>query len=148
MPSHRRNRHLTLALGTLCGLLAGAWIASMFFAATFESRNMVLLGLKNGSFFLSWFHQWPATQPWMRLESHPPGAVYWLPTIVRNWAFTVIRVPLWIPLSVILLLWLLARRKRPTPGHCVKCGYDLTGNRSGRCPECGTAAMRRKPTVP
>jgi hypothetical protein len=22
-------------------------------------------------------------------------------------------------------------------GHCVECGYNLTGNRSGRCPECG-----------
>jgi hypothetical protein len=21
--------------------------------------------------------------------------------------------------------------------HCQKCGYDLTGNVSGRCPECG-----------
>jgi hypothetical protein len=27
-----------------------------------------------------------------------------------------------------------ARRKR---GHCVPCGYDLTGNESGACPECG-----------
>lgn len=24
------------------------------------------------------------------------------------------------------------------PGHfCIECGYDLTGNTSGRCPECG-----------
>ncbi len=28
-------------------------------------------------------------------------------------------------------------RRRPT-GSCVKCGYDLTGNESGVCPECGT----------
>jgi len=26
----------------------------------------------------------------------------------------------------------------PTPGHCVECDYDLTGNVSGICPECGT----------
>jgi len=26
---------------------------------------------------------------------------------------------------------------RPPPGYCQKCGYDLTGNVSGRCPECG-----------
>ena len=26
------------------------------------------------------------------------------------------------------------RRRR---GRCLFCGYDLTGNRSGRCPECG-----------
>jgi len=24
-------------------------------------------------------------------------------------------------------------------GYCMKCGYDMTGNRSKRCPECGTA---------
>ena len=25
---------------------------------------------------------------------------------------------------------------------CRKCGYDLTGNVSGRCPECGTAVLQ------
>lgn len=29
-----------------------------------------------------------------------------------------------------------ARRLR-RPGHCRQCGYNLTGNVSGRCPECG-----------
>lgn len=27
-------------------------------------------------------------------------------------------------------------------GFCAKCGYDLTGNQSGRCPECGTGSAR------
>ncbi len=27
---------------------------------------------------------------------------------------------------------------RQGPGHCPKCDYDLTGNVSGVCPECGT----------
>ena len=32
----------------------------------------------------------------------------------------------------------LIARRRPYPrGHCRRCGYDLTGNTSGRCPECG-----------
>ena len=30
----------------------------------------------------------------------------------------------------------LARKRRP-PGHCQACGYNLTGNMSGTCPECG-----------
>ncbi len=28
-------------------------------------------------------------------------------------------------------------RKTENPFHCRECGYNLTGNRSGRCPECG-----------
>ena len=33
----------------------------------------------------------------------------------------------------------LVRERRPfyPPGHCQKCGYNLTGNVSGVCPECG-----------
>jgi hypothetical protein len=29
-------------------------------------------------------------------------------------------------------------RTAPPPGHCRKCGYNLFGNVSGICPECGT----------
>ena len=36
-------------------------------------------------------------------------------------------------------LWLFIRsRKRPRVGCCARCAYDLTGNDSGVCPECGT----------
>ena len=34
------------------------------------------------------------------------------------------------------LLWYLLRRY--PPGHCPRCGYDLIGNTTGICPECGT----------
>lgn len=30
-------------------------------------------------------------------------------------------------------------RRRRRQGKCLRCGYDLTGNISGTCPECGTA---------
>ena len=52
----------------------------------------------------------------------------------------VIVLPLHLPAFLLLamLAWLLTR-KTPLPGHCRKCGYDLTGNISGRCPECATA---------
>jgi len=47
--------------------------------------------------------------------------------------------PLWLPLAVIGLAVILAwrRDRRPPASHCRTCGYDLTGNVSGRCPECG-----------
>lgn len=42
--------------------------------------------------------------------------------------------------ALLLVVMLIARIwKRPyLPGHCRRCGYDLTGNVSERCPECGT----------
>ena len=49
-------------------------------------------------------------------------------------------IPLWIPLVVVAIstgfLWR-RERKRPRSGHCRSCGYNLTGNVSGVCPECG-----------
>lgn len=54
--------------------------------------------------------------------------------------------PLWLPLAMIGVPTILAwRRDRPfPPGHCQKCGYDLTGNLSGVCPECGIAANPKR----
>ena len=55
-------------------------------------------------------------------------------------------VPLLIALSALLPLWRAAswlRRhliRRRRPGTCRKCDYDLTGNVSGICPECGAPA--------
>ena len=31
-----------------------------------------------------------------------------------------------------------SRRDRAAGGRCIACGYDLTANVSGTCPECGT----------
>jgi predicted amidophosphoribosyltransferase len=40
-------------------------------------------------------------------------------------------------LAVLLCISLLAIRRRTRPGLCRFCGYNLTGNVSGVCPECG-----------
>ncbi len=41
-------------------------------------------------------------------------------------------------LLVTLVLWCLDRRRLHPSGACKHCGYNLTGNTSGICPECGT----------
>ncbi len=49
-----------------------------------------------------------------------------------------------VPLLVVLYDIRLRRTVHP-PGYCLKCGYNLTGNVSGRCPECGTTIPRTIP---
>jgi hypothetical protein len=80
-------------------------------------------------------------------------ARYWhTGTAKRYWW---IEVSLWLPLGLTLALPLLALISRGSalprvlwraikefgvaPGHCRHCGYNLAGNTSGACPECGTA---------
>lgn len=67
---------------------------------------------------------WPVVQR----TSVPGGASCWY-----------VGVPLWLPFLAAALptgvLW--HRDRRPPPGHCQACGYNLTGNTSGVCPECG-----------
>jgi len=38
-----------------------------------------------------------------------------------------------------LLFWHPLRIAKP--GYCLRCGYNLSGNASGRCPECGAATV-------
>lgn len=48
-------------------------------------------------------------------------------------------IPLWMPFLAIALptAYLFWRDRRYPRGHCQGCGYNLTGNESGVCPECG-----------
>ena len=75
---------------------------------------------------------------------HPDPALR-LPRIIWWPDFSIARlqgfIPFWMlfglaAMATSLLWW---RDRRPPKGHCQNCGYDLTGNVSGRCPECGEA---------
>ncbi len=65
----------------------------------------------------------------------------------------VIRFPLWLPFVLFAFLPIrafirgpIARRRlrrRRDLGQCIGCGYDLTGNVSGICPECGAAIPKQ-----
>ena len=67
------------------------------------------------------------------------------PKVELGWWGGQVVVPLWIPLLLVAVptgvLWWRDRRRIP-PGHCRQCGYNLTGNISGVCPECGTAVSK------
>ncbi len=70
--------------------------------------------------------------------------IFWLPwiqtdTIGSTNPTTRMFLPMWmIAPFVFIPTFLLWRKDRRTPeGHCPNCDYDLTGNVSGKCSECG-----------
>ncbi len=78
-------------------------------------------------------------------SSGPPALRLWIPSY-QIWSSdpyeVTVSFPLWVPFIpfAIPTAFLFYRdRRRPRPGHC-PCGYDLTGNESGTCPECGRKA--------
>lgn len=66
------------------------------------------------------------------------GSMFWPSWVshAREWSLS---IPLWMPLVAIMIptaiLWW--RDRRPLPGYCPACGYDLRGTAGVRCSECG-----------
>ena len=69
------------------------------------------------------------------------------------YAFRLVQAPWWAVTAALGLwpagyalrqtVWALRRAGRLARHRCPHCGYDLTGNLSGRCPECGGESIRR-----
>ncbi len=69
-------------------------------------------------------------------------------------------IPLWIPMVLLIAAtgfpaWQLSQRtvhwlksRRIRVGHCIRCNYNLTGNESNKCPECGTPTSNSEPAIP
>jgi predicted RNA-binding Zn-ribbon protein involved in translation (DUF1610 family) len=68
----------------------------------------------------------------------PPPVAYTVHALYAPWAF-------WTLLTALLpatAIWRWRRRlSQSRRGLCNSCGYDLTGNVSGVCPECGNAVV-------
>lgn len=65
-------------------------------------------------------------------------------SVTVNMRATTASAPIWAVLGVfaayptiVFIRGPLRRRRRHRKGLCIKCSYDLTGNESGVCPECG-----------
>lgn len=158
-----RLRRLIVWTGTLARVLLGsarAWkwwmtiasgVLSLVYALTFAWGFGLVhrgwsVGFGGGTFTLAHVYAWSQTE-WLPILSRAPfpPSPRWLPHLTPfygpggGW---IADLPMWIPLTLAIgasaVFW--HRDRRFQPGACQKCGYNLTGNTSGRCPECGTLA--------
>ncbi len=86
---------------------------------------------------------WP--EPGWHLRRCRPSPGVWVPKYATQWLGTIAVIPFWVPLLGTLALTFFAARRHPNGGqatNCTQCGYNLTGNTSGHCPECGTGIER------
>lgn len=65
----------------------------------------------------------------------------------NNWRYGVLVLPLWVLVGLLFIHPSVAfvrgpvrRWRRRRRNQCIHCGYDLTGNTTGICPECGNSA--------
>ncbi len=118
-------------------------------------ENPFWIRLERGKFFLGHSHYvGPPATPWSRrvTEELPFGYNFNLrpmrsadSSAVYCW-FVLVWAPAWtVPMFfaaypiIALIRGPLRRWRRHRKGLCLKCGYDLEGNVSGVCPECGRA---------
>ena len=140
------------AAGTV--LLAAVWCVTLFWGGAYigftktigvSSGAVVFLrytndpgdyvgwiGYRNRDVKLRW---WPTYD-----DNTSPAAGVFLRKRIRR-----LIVPLWLPLLLTaiptIMLW--RRDRGRLAGHCRKCEYDLTGNVTGVCSECGTKVSAR-----
>lgn len=149
--SRRRSRVLCAGISCVIAGYCGLYLGSRWWRLDFYQPRFSV-GIASGGFgvrTVSVLRGDPGNclNTGWTLQRTAPGLSFYLWPSYVDYAklglapFRFLIIPLWIP-----LLPLLARatyvfyrdRTRRMPGHCCKCGYNLTGNTSGRCPECGT----------
>jgi len=134
----------------LCAATAVLWAerheASLDIMTLVESRDTwEIIKTRNRTYFVTsdetgvsvWFQTPPRLGP-------PFSVTYDEQTLLRiGYANSVLSL---LTLAVLnLCVWMMVGRKRHV-GHCATCSYDLTGNTSGTCPECGTAVAGKAGT--
>ncbi|MCB9852902.1 MAG: hypothetical protein H6819_07390 [Phycisphaerales bacterium] len=152
---------ISLALNAVFLIL---WTASNLFPCAIRTGDRSLVMVSEGHFFYSWFDG-NATDLTLFQRSWGRGGIFkrvaTSPGVYMTWTLdfgsrktgpttTLVRRDIIFPLSVPTLAFFLVNawiiRKRLATrriellrsGVCVKCRYNLKGNISGVCPECGS----------
>ena len=152
-------KKVTVLLALLVLATTGCWMASFLWPVKWShKRSHTVLFIRSGILEVLYDQHGRYTGPCVPPRAHVRGytgfGVEYLAfdpvTKDDNFKFRRWRVSLW-PIILLLVVsqLLLMRRtvflphRRRMRGMCTRCGYDLTGNTSGVCPECGTTIEAR-----
>ncbi len=144
--SHKKLRRLTVIRWTgvsISVLLGGAWWVSSENRFTYSTRhhtysaNRWVWELEAGRIKATCKYR--GTNVSVRPSPPLPTKMAWWPDVEFEFSGSHIYMPIWMLLLPLAAMTFLLWRYNPrSTGQCVSCGYDLTGNVSGTCPECGT----------
>jgi len=122
-------------------LLTGVWIGSGWGGVGYESPGL-MVGIGTGSAFTLYGRA-------AEIAYGPPNGVFFHSSrfymdheIEIDWEVNdgKLVIPLWLPLIALAAatFWTWRIAKRPIPGHCPRCHYNLAGlHPAATCPECG-----------
>lgn len=156
----RKRKNLIWVATSICVSLILVFIASLHYYMGYVSFGRTLV-CRSGAIVIQITHG-PDKEFREAQQRYPPSFVLkkntspermtWLPNIrttrpkdyrlYYTSKMTTIKmiVPLWLLLlpAVACCLWVVLAKEEREVGTCISCGYDLRGNLSGLCPECGT----------
>lgn len=124
------------------------YVTDWFFAGVLLPTIVLIEGLLAAiAFVIVTRQRWPAhvfVRLWWRLcligiVLVPAGSIAFASTST-NYDLVMNFPLLWVPFVVIGMVVLVVRGTPYPHGCCQHCGYNLTGNLSGTCPECGSEA--------
>ena len=132
----------TLVIKCLAGgafIIVATWMAAGLWHELYLRIGFLRLSFQRGGAAIWWdFQSLPASA----YTVGPVGSLLQAPMWVEHARGGVrgLVVPYWsllLPVvTAIVLLWF--RKEPKSANSCDECGYDLRGNESGSCPECGT----------
>jgi len=154
----RWRRRAKWSSGCTLLVLGAAWLASARWTLWYAWRAEILMpydsrvvGLGAGGVFYKAFHPTEMSDYFLADPGwhgvHAPWRWGLKPLAIMTRQFrTELWLPIWPALAVVApltaLIWLWPTRV--PRGHCRRCGYNLTGNVSGRCPECEAAVPQER----
>lgn len=129
-------------------LVISVLLASLFTCSLFSYRIIhawdYLVVLSSGAVVVNIIHEGGLSSLYWILS----GGFDWSWDTAINFEYrynqfiTMVNLPLWmllLPTSATSWLFYRRARRKRLIGHCPNCEYDLTGNISGVCPECGAS---------